>query len=117
MKSNANPRAPDFVLSYKEMQTEDRLESWKEIATYLGKGVRTVTRWEKTEGLPVHRHQHERRPTVYALKPELDAWRLGRRRAAPVVRAAVDPRRWHWPGWLAAALLAGLGAVMLLARY
>jgi hypothetical protein len=32
-----------------------RLDSWKEIASYLGRGVRTVQRWECEEGLPVHR--------------------------------------------------------------
>ena len=37
---------------------EDRLDSWKEIATFLNRGVRTVQRWEATEGLPVRRHQH-----------------------------------------------------------
>jgi TolB-like protein/Tfp pilus assembly protein PilF len=53
---------------------EDRLESWKEIASYLRRGVRTVKRWEKDEGLPVHRHLHQRLGTVYAYKPEIDAW-------------------------------------------
>ena len=53
---------------------EDRLESWKEIAAFLGKGVRTVVRWEKTEGLPVHRHLHERRSSVFAYKSEVGAW-------------------------------------------
>src|SRR6266550_1743785 len=47
---------------------EERLESWKEIAAYLGKGVRTVVRWEKTEGLPVHRHLHERRSSVFCYR-------------------------------------------------
>ena len=37
----------------------DRLDSWKEIAAYLGRGVRTVQRWEREEGLPVHRLAHE----------------------------------------------------------
>jgi hypothetical protein len=31
-----------------------RLNGWKEIAAYVGKGVRTVQRWEKAHGLPVH---------------------------------------------------------------
>jgi dipeptidyl aminopeptidase/acylaminoacyl peptidase/predicted DNA-binding transcriptional regulator AlpA len=53
---------------------DDRLESWKEIANYIGKGVRTVVRWEKAEGLPVHRHLHERRSSVFAFKSEIDAW-------------------------------------------
>lgn len=52
----------------------DRLESWKEIAVYLNKGVRTVIRWEKTEGLPVHRHQHQRKASVFAYRTEIDAW-------------------------------------------
>jgi len=57
----------------------DRLESWKEIAAYFNRGVRTVRRWEKEEGLPVRRQVHKKLSTVYAHKPELDAWREGRR--------------------------------------
>lgn len=60
----------------------DRLDSWKEIAGYLQKSVRTVRRWESEEGLPVHRHMHQSLGTVYAFKSELDAWRLSGRRAA-----------------------------------
>ena len=51
-----------------------RLESWKEIAAHFGRRVRTVQRWEKEEGLPVHRHAHRLRGTVYALPGELDGW-------------------------------------------
>jgi len=51
-----------------------RLDSWKEIAAYLRRQVRTVNLWEKTEGLPVHRHLHSKRGTVYAYKSELDEW-------------------------------------------
>src|SRR5690348_10025775 len=57
----------------------DRLDSWKEIASYLGREVRTVQGWEKNEGLPIHRHQHARQGSVYAFKTELDAWRQGRK--------------------------------------
>lgn len=60
----------------------DRLDSWKEIAGYLRKSVRTVRRWESDEGLPVHRHVHQSLGTVYAYKTELDAWRSSGRRAA-----------------------------------
>lgn len=56
----------------------DRLESWKEIAAYLRRGVRTAVRWEKEEGLPVHRHVHHKLGSIYALKSELDAWRAAR---------------------------------------
>jgi Tol biopolymer transport system component len=52
----------------------DRLESWKEIAVYLKRDVRTVQRWEKRENLPVYRHIHSKLGTVYAYKGELDAW-------------------------------------------
>ena len=54
------------------------LESWKEIAAYFRRGVRTVRRWEKEEGLPVHRQVHKKLGTVYAHTSELDAWRRGR---------------------------------------
>jgi non-specific serine/threonine protein kinase len=67
---------------------EDRLESWKEIAAYLRRGVRTVRRWERDEGLPVHRHAHRVLGSVYAFKSEIDTWRqTGRRRAAPPTAA------------------------------
>ncbi|MGE0452095.1 MAG: tetratricopeptide repeat protein [Vicinamibacteria bacterium] len=52
----------------------ERLDSWKEIAGYLGRSVRTVQRWERQEGLPVHRLQHDKQGSVYALPAELDAW-------------------------------------------
>ncbi len=51
-----------------------KLDSWGEIATYLGREVRTVQRWERTEGLPVRRHEHKKKSTVYAYTGELDAW-------------------------------------------
>jgi len=51
-----------------------KLDSWGEIAAYLGREVRTVQRWERTEGLPVRRHEHQKKSTVYAYAGELDAW-------------------------------------------
>jgi CheY-like chemotaxis protein len=50
------------------------LHSWKEIARYLGCGVRTVQRWEHDLGLPVRRPRGEIRSAVIALTSELDAW-------------------------------------------
>jgi Tol biopolymer transport system component len=58
-----------------DLQPADRLESWKEVAAYLKRDVTTVRRWERKEGLPVYRHQHDKQGSVYAFKPELDAWR------------------------------------------
>lgn len=53
---------------------EDRLDSWKEIAAYFNRDLTTVQRWEKREGMPVHRHLHDRMGSVYAFRAELDAW-------------------------------------------
>lgn len=52
----------------------DRLDSWKEIASYLKREVRTVQLWEKKEGLPVHRHFHNHLGTVYAFRSEIERW-------------------------------------------
>jgi len=60
----------------------DCLDSWKEIAAYLGRGVRTAQRWEKCESLPVHRHFHAKASSVWAFKHEIDAWLQCRNRAA-----------------------------------
>ena len=68
---------PNKTLS--ETPSEGRLDSWKEIATYLDRDVTTVQRWERQEGMPVHRHLHHKRGSVYALSSELDAWRQGRK--------------------------------------
>lgn len=57
---------------------EGRLDSWKEIAAYLKRDVTTVQRWEKREGMPVHRHVHDKLGSVYAYRSDLDAWARGR---------------------------------------
>ncbi|HEY7288153.1 MAG TPA: hypothetical protein VH497_22050 [Vicinamibacterales bacterium] len=62
-----------------EESLEDRLDSWKEIAAFLGRGIRTVQRWEREEGMPVHRLAHEKRGSVYARRAELGAWWESRR--------------------------------------
>ena len=67
------------------------LESWKEIARYLQKDTTTVQRWEKEEGLPVHRHSHKSRSSVYAYPSEIDIWRAGRK-----VVAELPPARPLW---------------------
>ena len=68
----------------------DRLDSWKQIAAYLHRSVRTVRRWEHEEGLPVHRHVHRTLASVYALKSEVDAWRQAAARAPESSRAAAS---------------------------
>ena len=56
-----------------------RLESWKEVAAYLHRTVRTVQRWEREQGLPVHRLKHNRLASIYAYPEELDRWWEARR--------------------------------------
>jgi Tol biopolymer transport system component len=62
----------------RERPPEDRLDSWKEIAAYLKRDMTTVQRWERREGMPVHRHLHDRMGSVYAFRAELDAWMRSR---------------------------------------
>ena len=87
-----------------------RLESWKEIAAYLGRDVTTVRRWEKGEKLPVHRHLHHKLGSVYAYTTELDAWRSNRTPGpatdAPDTRADSEPVRRRQHARVAAVLAA-----------
>src|SRR3982751_1125954 len=69
----------------------ERLDSWKEIAAYLGRGVTTVQRWEQHEGLPVHRLPHAKKGSIFALKSELDHWR--RTRTTPSSSLTATPVR------------------------
>jgi Tol biopolymer transport system component len=69
---------PSVGVRPSERPAEDRLDSWKEIAAYLNRDVTTAQRWEKREGMPVHRHLHARMGSVYAYRGELDAWARGR---------------------------------------
>ncbi len=51
----------------------DRLESWKEIAAFLGRTERTVMRYEDL-GMPVHRLPGAKRSRVTAYRSELKKW-------------------------------------------
>jgi TolB-like protein/thioredoxin-like negative regulator of GroEL len=66
------------------MNAAEQLDSWKEIARYLKRSVRTARRWEQQQGLPVHRSLGG----VFARKPELDAWRAAQEQP-PAQSAAV----------------------------
>jgi Tol biopolymer transport system component len=119
------PSPPDSP-SEVERRPEDRLDSWKEIGAYMKRDVTTVQRWEKREGMPVHRHVHDKMGSVYAFKADLDAWA---RLRSPVVVAdskvdptsvaaaqvlpAAEPRRRRWFPWLmaAAGMVLGAGAL------
>src|SRR4029077_17219384 len=90
---------------------EDRLDCWNEIAAYLNRGLTTVQRWEKREGMPVHRHLHDRMGSVYAFRADLDTWEgsrnlraaeeNGSKPRAPTLRAlpprpAISPYQTKW---------------------
>ena len=97
--------------------SDDRLDSWKEIAAHLKRSVSTVQRWEQQEGMPVRRHPHRTLGSVYASRAEVDAWWeatkivLSQRHGAvepeqeQAVPAAVSARRRSVRNWLWAAAL------------
>jgi len=122
-------QSPDTAPSVRP--PEDRLDSWKEVAAYLNRDVTTVQRWEKREGMPVHRHLHDRMGSVYAFRSELDAWARSRNLraaqenennaaaapapAAPPDSTAPTSRKWKLVLPLAAAAVAlAIGAALWL---
>src|ERR1700730_16968201 len=88
---------PDQTSPSTATSGDERLDSWKEIASYLKREVRTLHRWEAQEGLPIHRHLHKERGSVYAYKSELDSWWNNRRavleQPAPTAEAKDQPGR------------------------
>jgi tetratricopeptide (TPR) repeat protein len=60
-----------------------RLGSWKEIATFFGRDERTVRRWEKLRGMPVHRLPGGEKGGVFAFTDALSEWQKTRNFADP----------------------------------
>lgn len=73
-----------------ERSSPDRLDSWKAIADYLGRDVRTARRWERERQLPVHRVPGGGRTAVFAYTSEIDQW-LRQDRADPEPARVPDP--------------------------
>lgn len=101
-------------------QFSERFESWKEIATYLRCSVRTLQRWERLEGLPVHRHRHGKLGSVYAFRHEIDEGRRRRTATTVATQPASSAPDHHQPGitkararWRAMVALPVILAVML----
>lgn len=95
---------------------EEPLGSWKAIARFLGRDVRTAMRWERA-GMPVHRvPRGGRRGPVFAYASELDAWLHGGERGASTPTPAPTPTQVHSSGrrwaFLALGILIGAGAVV-----
>lgn len=95
-------------------ESGDRLDPWKAVAAYLRRTERTARRWERTEGLPVHRLQHQERSSIYAFKSELDAWLAARSANATNVddERRSSMRRRAALATAAAAVLVVLGVVV-----
>ena len=64
------------------------LNSWKEISTYTGRGIRTIQRYEAQFGLPVRRISGRKRTAVIAFTDEIDHWL--RTRPQSIVSTAAD---------------------------
>lgn len=110
------------------MSGQFRLDSWKEIARYLGRDVSTVIRWEQHRGLPVHRVPGGRLPRVFAYTEELDEW-LANRPSGPngedeaaAVMSEEDPgaaaplsEAERDSGWWRLALAGAVGALVAIA--
>jgi Tol biopolymer transport system component len=89
-----------------EPRPSERLDGWKEIAFYLGKGVTTVRRWAREEDLPVRRLEHLKRGSVIAYREELDDWLRARAELpAPSTTSPPSGRR--------LAVLAGAGVLVV----
>lgn len=72
----------------------ERLDSWKEIAAFFRRDVRTVQFWEHREGLPVYRHCHNKQSSVYSFRTLLNEWRIKRSTVANLpmrTRVAILP--------------------------
>ncbi len=67
-----------YVSQSRTVLAGKRLDSWKEIAAFLGRAERTVKRWETERGLPVHRVPGDGRSAVFAYSDELADWLKGR---------------------------------------
>ncbi len=66
------------------MSEKEFLNSWKEVAQYVGRSERTIQRWERYLGFPVHRPAGKLRSSVIALPAEIDKWIKG----TPTMRAS-----------------------------
>jgi len=71
-RGSYNSLAPP--LQFLEGKLAEILNSWKQIASYVGRGVRTVQRWEHDLGFPVRRPWGRSRSTVIAFSSEIDTW-------------------------------------------
>jgi hypothetical protein len=83
VRTMSDPPSPGSPPPF-ERSSDDRLDSWKEIATYMRRDVTTVQRWEKREAMPVCRHVHDSRSVM----PSGAIRRLGAKHSLALVAEA-----------------------------
>jgi TolB-like protein/Tfp pilus assembly protein PilF len=116
-----DPSVPGKKLDSVPPQNQDGelLESWGEIANFLGRDARTVQRWERELGLPIHRVKTGKQGQVYAYRVELENWRKQRDEKPDTKTGSGDEAEedvwWKWRGWKWVAgviVLLGVGIVI-----
>ena len=110
-RGNGNSESPPSATG-----ADDRLAGWKAIASYLGRDIRTVQRWEQVEHLPIHRLGHQRQGSAYAYRSELDQWhkrRTNDREPGVADDAAGRVPVWRRPVFLGGAAMAIAAAILL----
>lgn len=109
------------VFTPKSVTQRKVLHSWKDIASYTGRGVRTLQRYEVQLGFPIHRPAGRSRSAVLAFSDEVDEW-LGKPMAAivPIVvapHASTADQGRERREWLAVAANAKLSCERARAAY
>jgi hypothetical protein len=103
----------ETVASSEADPSADALQSWKEIAGFIGRDERTAMRWAKEKGMPVKRIPGGSRGRVYGTRSEISAWLAGAPRFPDPGVQTQSPRRPRYsnPYLLVAALsaIAGIG--------
>jgi len=131
------PGSPHGPRSPQQEPVRRRLDSWKEIADYLGRSERTAKRWQAERKLPVHHVPGGGHGSVYAFTAELDDWLLSEKsetivatgdserkaeRPANLIPAREPPspvpaQKRHGGIWHVLAFPLALGAIVLATTY
>ena len=109
-----HPAAPEPDTPPPDGRDSDRLDSWKEIAVYLNRGVSTVQRWERDQGLPVCRFKSSaNQGSVFAYRSEIDEWLEGQKQTQQAAPSEPRAKSWTALPWAVTAFaltLVALGA-------
>lgn len=96
------------------MIEKKKLSSWKEIATYLGIGVRTAQRWEEKLHLPVRRLNDSPGTFVYADKEEIDKWFEEKVKSGKLSRKSSSNKKYFFWGIIVIIVLVVVALLVLI---